>query len=57
MMTMQTNPNVEKKQVVEVYDWRDFRGDYNPWQKKFYRRLRRKRVKQQHYKMLKATIA
>jgi len=42
---MSTNPNIENKRTVEIYDWRDFRGDYNPWQKKYYRKLRRKKLK------------
>ena len=43
---MQTNINKEDKNIVEVWDWRDFRGDYSPGVKKFYRRLRRRRFSQ-----------
>jgi hypothetical protein len=50
---MQTNPNIEKKQIVEVWDWKDYRYDYNPWGKKYYRRLRRKREKRKFQQSLK----
>ena len=42
---MQTNPNKEDKRIVEIYDWKDYRYDYNPWGKKYNRRLRRKKQK------------
>ena len=42
---MQTNPNKENKNIVEIYDWKDSQWEYNPWFKKYNRRLRRKRQK------------
>ena len=42
---MQTNPNKEEKQIVEVYDWKDSQWEYNPWFKKYNRKLRRRRQK------------
>ncbi len=36
---MQTNPNIEKKQIVEVWDWDEA---YLPKEKKFNRRKRRR---------------
>lgn len=50
---MQTNPNIPKKQVIEVWNWRDFPGDYSPWFKKYYRRLRRKIEKREFKKLLR----
>ena len=42
---LQTNENREEKRIVEVYDWKDYRYEYNPWGKKYNRKLRRKRQK------------
>lgn len=44
---MQTNPNIEDKRIVEVCDWKDSQWQYSPWQKKYYRRLRRKIMKRE----------
>ena len=42
---MQTNPNIEDKRIVEIWDWKDTPWDYQPWLKKYYRKLRRKKQK------------
>jgi len=41
---MQTNPNIDDKRIVEIYDWKDTRWVYDPKSKKINRRLRRKRL-------------
>ena len=40
---MQTNQNIEEKNIVEIWDWHDTPWEYNPKGKKYYRKLRRKR--------------
>lgn len=50
---MQTNPNIEKKQIIEVYDWKDTPWVYQPWNKKYYRKLRRKIEKREFKKELR----
>jgi len=42
---MQTNQNIEEKNIVEIWEWKDTPWDYYPATKKLYRRLRRKRQK------------
>jgi len=42
---MQTNPNIEEKNIVEIWEWKDTPWDYCPATKKLYRKLRRKRQK------------
>jgi len=54
---MQTNPNIEDKRIVEIYDWKDYRYDYNPWGKKYNRRLRRKRQKRLLDKAIEEVIS
>jgi len=44
-MMAQTNPNIEEKNIVEIWEWKDTPWDYCPGTKKLYRRLRRKRQK------------
>lgn len=44
---MQSNPNIDDKRVVEIWKWKDYQYDYNPWAKKYYRRLRRKILKRE----------
>ena len=38
---MQSNPNIEKKQIVEVWDWKDTPWQYSPDVKKYCRKRRR----------------
>jgi len=42
---MQTNPNKEEKNIVDVWEWKDTPWQYSPKTKKCYRRLRRKKQK------------
>jgi len=42
---MQTNQNIEEKNIVERWEWKDTPWDYRPATKKIYRKLRRKRQK------------
>lgn len=53
---MQTNQNKEDKNIIERWDWHDFDGDYNPGSKKYYRKLRRRRLKQKFKKDIKEII-
>jgi len=43
-MSSQSNPNIDDKRVVEVYDWKDSQWQYSPWWKKHNRKLRRKKL-------------
>ena len=49
---MQTNPNKEDKNIVEKWDWKDTPWDYNPWGKKYNRKLRRRRQKRLSDKLI-----
>ena len=40
---MQTNPNKEEKNMVEVWDWADTGHTDNKFMKKYCRRLRRRK--------------
>lgn len=50
---MQSNANKEEKNIVEHWNWEDFRGDYNPGSKRYSRRLRRRRIKDKFKKEIK----
>ncbi|MCK4447413.1 MAG: hypothetical protein KAW56_10080 [Candidatus Marinimicrobia bacterium] len=42
----QTNPNIENKNIVEIWDWNDTgQGTDNKFMKKHCRKLRRKKIK------------
>ena len=43
-MTKQTNPNIEDKRIVEVWDWHDGYSNSRPT-KKLFMKIRRKRQK------------
>jgi hypothetical protein len=43
-MSSQSNPNIDDKRLVEVYDWKDSQWHYASWWKKHNRKLRRKKL-------------
>jgi hypothetical protein len=43
-MSSQSNPNIDDKRLIEVYDWADSGHTDNVWLKKYNRRLRRKKL-------------
>ena len=43
-MSSQSNPNIDDKRLIEVYDWKDSQWQYSPWWKKHNRKLRRKKL-------------
>jgi len=53
---MQSNPNIDDKRTIELWDWKDFQGDYNPWGKKYYRKVRRRRLNRRVNKKIIMTI-
>jgi hypothetical protein len=50
---MQSNPNIDDKRTIEVWDWADTGHTDNAWLKKYNRRLRRKKLKRRIEKELK----
>ena len=53
---MQSNPNIEDKRVVEVWDWKDTPWVYLPKEKKFNRRKRRRIENRKFEKELRCLI-
>ena len=49
---MQTNPNKEEKNIVEIWEWKDTPWQYSPGLKKCYRKLRRRRQKRLSDKLI-----
>ena len=41
---MQTNPNIEEKNIIEVWDWADTGHTDNEFMKKYCRKLRRNNI-------------
>jgi hypothetical protein len=49
---MQTNSNVEKKQIIEIWDWHDGWGKSKE-AKKVYRKIRKAKEKENTKKMIR----
>ena len=49
---MQTNPNKEDKNIVEIWEWKDTPWQYSPGIKKYCRKLRRRRQKRLSDKLI-----
>jgi len=53
---MQCSPNIDDKKTIEIYDWKDTSWEYNPWAKKYYRKIRRKKLNRLVDKQLKEVL-
>jgi hypothetical protein len=53
--SMQTNPNIDPKILVEVWDWADTGHTDNQWLKKYYRKLRRRKLERELRRQAKDT--